>query len=102
MTDLLKRWRDFHRANPIFTSLICALVASLLSASGLLASPLHGLPLLLGPILLDDVNTVTTKTIMPGVVDNFFKAGPLVAYLKTRFTRRWIGPQIQENYMYAP
>ena len=53
-------------------------------------------------ILLDDVNTVTTKTIMPGVVDNFFKAGPLVAYLKNRFTRRWIGPQIQENYMYAP
>lgn len=53
-------------------------------------------------VQLDDVNTVTTKTIMPGVVDNFFKAGPLIAYLKTRFSRKWIGPQIQENYMYAP
>lgn len=49
---------------------------------------------------LTDLETVTQKTIMPGVVDNFFKAGPLVAYLKTRFTRRWIGPQIQENYLY--
>jgi hypothetical protein len=54
------------------------------------------------PILLDDVNTVTTKTILPGVVDNFFRAGPLIAYLKTRFTRKWVGPQIQENYLYAP
>jgi hypothetical protein len=54
------------------------------------------------PVLLDDVNTVTTKTIMPGVVDNFFRSGPLMAYLKTRFTRKWIGPTIQENYMYAP
>jgi hypothetical protein len=64
-----------------------------------------GLSLLLGVvgvILLDDVNTVTTKTIMPGVVDNFFRAGPLIAYLKARFNRKWIGPQIQENYMYAP
>ncbi len=55
-----------------------------------------------GAILLDDVNTVTTKTIMPGVVDNFFRAGPLIAYLKGRFSRKWVGPQIQENYMYAP
>ena len=53
-------------------------------------------------ILLDDVNTVTTKTIMPVVVDNFFRAGPVIAYLKSRFSRKWIGQQIQENYMYAP
>ena len=53
-------------------------------------------------IQLDDVNTVTAKQIMPGVVDGYFKAGPLVAMLKSRFTRRWIGPTIQENFMYKP
>lgn len=54
------------------------------------------------PILLDEVNTVATKRIMPGCVDNFFKAGPLIAYLKSRFTRKWTGPLIQENYEYKP
>jgi hypothetical protein len=53
-------------------------------------------------ILLDEVNTITQKTIMPGVVDNFFKAGPITAYLKSRFTRKWVGPQIQENYLFRP
>jgi hypothetical protein len=53
-------------------------------------------------ILLDEVNTITQKTIMPGVVDNFFKAGPMTAYLKSRFTRKWVGPQIQENYLFRP
>jgi hypothetical protein len=53
-------------------------------------------------ILLDEVNTVATKRIMPGVVDNFFKAGPLIAYLKSRFTQKWTGPLIQENYEYKP
>jgi hypothetical protein len=71
--------------------------ASLLDLLGVAA----GLSVL-GAVLLDDINTVTTKTIMPGVVDNFFRAGPLIAYLKSRFTRKWVGPQIQENYMYAP
>lgn len=53
-------------------------------------------------IQLDEVNTVATKRIMPGVVDNYFKAGPLMANLKTRFTRKWAGPQIQETYLYKP
>lgn len=53
------------------------------------------------PIQLDPVNTVATKKILPGVVDNFFKSGPLIAYLKTRFNRRWTGPLIQENFMYG-
>ena len=53
-------------------------------------------------ILLDEVNTITQKTIMPGVVDNFFKSGPLMAYLRSRFTRRWNGPLIQENYLFRP
>lgn len=52
-------------------------------------------------IQLDEVNTVATKTIQPGVVDNYFKAGPVMAYLKRRFTRKWTGPLIQENYEYA-
>jgi hypothetical protein len=49
-------------------------------------------------IQLDDVNTTTTKEIMPGVVDGYFKAGPLIAMAKARFTRKWVGPQIQENF----
>lgn len=49
---------------------------------------------------LDEVNTVTQKTILPGVVDNYFKAGPVIAMLKTRYNRRWNGPQIQENFLY--
>src|SRR5262245_40988297 len=52
-------------------------------------------------IQLDPVNTVATKKILPGVVDNFFRSGPLMAYLKTRFNRRWTGPLIQENFMYG-
>lgn len=53
-------------------------------------------------IQLDDVNTTTTKVIMPGVVDGYFKAGPFIAMAKARFTRKWTGPQIQENFMYKP
>ncbi len=49
---------------------------------------------------LDEVNTVTQKKILPGVVDNYFKAGPVIAKLKTRYSRRWNGPQIQENFLY--
>ena len=49
---------------------------------------------------LDEVNTVTQKKILPGVVDNYFKAGPFVAMCKTRYNRRWNGPQIQENFLY--
>jgi len=54
------------------------------------------------PIQLDDVNTTVTKEIEPGVVDGYFKAGPLIAMAKARFNRKWIGPQIQENFMYKP
>ena len=53
-------------------------------------------------LLLDDVNTVVTKTIQPGVVDGYFKAGPLIAMCRRRFTRKWIGLQIQENFMFKP
>ena len=53
-------------------------------------------------IQLDEVNTTVTKEIEPGVVDGYFKAGPFIAMAKSRFTRKWIGPQIQENFMYKP
>ena len=53
-------------------------------------------------IQLDDVNTITTKTINPGVVDGYFKAGPLIAMCKSRFNRKWVGPQIQDNFIYKP
>ena len=98
MTTALRRGMEFLRANPICTSLCVTLLLWLTQGTGAAGWG----PLLMGSILLDDVNTVTTKTIMPGVVDNFFKAGPVIAYLRSRFTRRWVGPQIQENYMYAP
>jgi hypothetical protein len=49
---------------------------------------------------LNELNTVTQKEIMPDVVDNYFLAGPVTAKLKTRFNRRWAGPQIQENFLY--
>jgi hypothetical protein len=51
---------------------------------------------------LDAVNTVVTKTINPGVVDGYFKAGPMIAMAKSRFTRKWIGPQIQDNILFRP
>jgi hypothetical protein len=50
-------------------------------------------------IQLDDVNTTVTKEIAPGVVDGYFRAGPFIAMAKARFTRKWIGPQIQENFI---
>jgi len=53
-------------------------------------------------IQLDDVNTTVTKEIEPGVVDGYFKAGPVIAMAKSRFSRKWVGPQIQENFMYKP
>ena len=57
------------------------------------------LPLIFGALQLDDVNTVVTKEIEPGVVDGYFKAGPAVAMARKRFTRKWIGPQIQSNFI---
>lgn len=96
----MRSWTFLHAMAQRYQLLLVALLtlADYLWGSGSGA----GLLLITGSILLDDTNTVTTKTIMPGVVDNFFRAGPTIAYLKSRFTRRWVGPQIQENYMYAP
>lgn len=86
-------------------SLVVFAAALLFESAGYLpkgSGALGGALLVMGDIQLDDTNTVCTKTILPGVVDNFFKSGPLIALLKSRFTRRWIGPQIQENFLYKP
>ena len=53
-------------------------------------------------ILLDETNAIATKKILPGVADNFFLAGPMMAYFKARFQRGWTGPLIQENYAFKP
>jgi hypothetical protein len=52
---------------------------------------------------LDEINTLTTKKIMPGLVDNFFKNSPVLAFLKRNRYKVWTGgPQIQENFLYKP
>lgn len=48
---------------------------------------------------LDEINTLTTKRIMPGLVDAFFKNSPVLAFLKKNRYKVWTGgPQIQENF----
>jgi hypothetical protein len=52
---------------------------------------------------LDEINTLTTKKIMPGLVDNFFKNSPLLAFVKNNRRGDWAGgPTIQENFLYKP
>ena len=53
-------------------------------------------------IAISELNTVMTTEIQPGVVDGYFKAGPLIAMCKARFNRRWVGHTIQDNFMYKP
>lgn len=45
-----------------------------------------------GPLLLDEINQIALKKIMPGVVDNFFKSEPLFQYLSENAPhRQWSG-----------
>jgi hypothetical protein len=87
------RWLGAH---PLITALLFLVVAHFVHPGALTLVPIAL------AIQLDDVNTVTTKEIMPGVVDGYFKGGPCIAMCKARFTRKWIGPQIQENFMFKP
>jgi len=91
----LKQLADLANAHKRLVAVIAALFGSYWH-------PEFASIVLIGAIQLDDVNTTVTKEIMPGVVDGYFKAGPLIAMMKARFTRKWIGPQIQENFMYKP
>lgn len=95
---LLRRLDAFIRAYPRLSFVACALAAW---AGGVISPQTLPFAFLVGIVQLDDVNTITTKDIMPGVADNFFKSGPVMAYLRARFNRKWAGPQIQENYLRA-
>jgi hypothetical protein len=89
--DAALRWVGDH---PRLSAVVVCLMASYLYPDALLGMVLA--------IQIDDVNTVVTKEIQPGVVDGYFRGGPCIAMCKARFTRKWIGPQIQENFMFKP
>lgn len=63
---------------------------------------LYAMPLLLGTINLDPVNTATTVNIMPGLADDFFRADGLTEFLKNRHHVYPGGPKIQENLIFKP
>jgi hypothetical protein len=51
----------------------------------------------------DEINTATRKDILPSLVDNFFKNGPVVRYCKEKRMRPFKGgTNIQENFLYKP
>lgn len=51
---------------------------------------------------LDAVNTITRKTIVPGMVDQVFKSGPTMAYIKRNCLAKYQGgPSWQENFLYG-
>lgn len=50
---------------------------------------------------LDVVNTISRKQILPGLVDQVFKAGPTLAYIKRNCLQKWTGFQNQENFLYG-
>ncbi len=83
------------------------LVLATLYLLALLAFPtliytLYAAPFVVGLVNLDPINTATTKNIMPGLADNFFKNDPLMEFLKARHHVYPGGPQIQENFLYKP
>jgi hypothetical protein len=50
---------------------------------------------------LDTVNAITRKTIVPGLVDQVFKSGPTMAYIKRNCLAKYAGgPSWQENFLY--
>jgi len=56
----------------------------------------------IGLINLDPINTATTKNIMPGLADSFFKNDPLLEFFKARHHVYPGGPLIQENLIFKP
>lgn len=54
-------------------------------------------------INVEEFDVATRKYIAPGVVDNYFKGGPIMAYVKAnRFKTFPGGTLIQENFLYQP
>ncbi len=51
---------------------------------------------------LDQVNTIATKRIVPGVVDNVFRNSPTLAFFRRNSLREYRGgPSWQENFLYG-
>jgi hypothetical protein len=97
----IARFLRWAAAHPRLTAAFVYVLAlyfdpTLLALGGL------GLPFLIGQVNLDPINTATTKNIMPGLADNFFKNDPLMEFLKARHHVYPGGPQIQENFLYKP
>ncbi|PYQ25616.1 MAG: hypothetical protein DMF56_26855, partial [Acidobacteria bacterium] len=92
----LSSWLATHR--------LLVVVACLLALAAYDPAFLYALSLLplVGLVNLDPINTATTKNIMPGLADNFFKNDPLMEFLKARHHVYPGGPQIQENFLYKP
>jgi hypothetical protein len=88
------RWMERH---PTLMGLVLFLTAIWLNPHALYAAPV-----LIGTINLDPVNTATTTNIMPGLADDFFKADPLLEFMKNRHHVYPGGPLIRENLLYKP
>lgn len=84
------RWMASHR---IVVGLCLYLAALYVYPSLIFVLPVIGL------VNLDPINTATTKNIMPGLADSFFKNDPLMEFLKARHHVYPGGPQIQENFL---
>jgi hypothetical protein len=57
----------------------------------------------MAPPNINELNTLTKVHIMPGIADGFFKAGPTMALLKSRYKTTFPGgSKIQENLIYSP
>ncbi|HET9258277.1 MAG TPA: hypothetical protein VFO16_24190 [Pseudonocardiaceae bacterium] len=93
----LERVLAWTLSHPRLTVLLVYLAAIWLHPSTAAA-----LPFIVGFITLDPVNTATTKNIMPGLADDFFKADPLLEFFKNRHHVYPGGPIIQENLIYKP
>lgn len=89
---LIRCWR-WARAHPLVV-LACLYVAALWAHPEMIFTA----PFVIGLVNLDPINTATTKNIMPGLADNFFKNDPLMEFLKNRHHVYPGGPQIQENF----
>lgn len=92
-------YRRWHRPMMVLGALV---VLVLVHPGGADAHTLHTAPLIFGVINLDPINTATTKNIMPGCADDFFKGDPLLEFMKKRHHVYPGGPLIQENLLYKP
>jgi hypothetical protein len=91
----LRTANHFLGTHPLVAAILLIVTYQLIGSRALL-----GAPLLMGIISLDPIDTATTKNIMPGLADDFFKADPLLEFMKNRHHTYPGGPLIQENLLY--